>query len=233
VKEKRRNCLVCSEQIAVDAKKCSHCGSFQGWRAYLSHGHTTLALLIALVSAVSVLIPIITKALRPDDSEINITYIDRVDTTIPLIASNHGNRPGVMSAGAILRIVTGRQGDAADRDHILIATAMAGTRDDLLVPENSSKQFFFVVDSRQDIPDQMQELSTDLHDINSLKQCTVLVTYQDFSGKQEKIELPIFGAGAKRRFTEMGEVGHILDAEECIGKIPEDLREKYKLEFLK
>jgi len=83
-------CKACGEIIPAAAKKCSHCGSFQSWRAYFPFTQSILALLVALVSVVSMGVPIIKTALQADDSVLTLTYIDRADIAIPIVASNKG-----------------------------------------------------------------------------------------------------------------------------------------------
>jgi hypothetical protein len=157
------------EPIPVGARKCSHCGSAQNWLAYLTQ--SVLALLIALVSVVMVSIPIIKGALEPDDSQIAFTYIDRADTTIPLIASNKGKRPGVIFSKASYKIAT------ATQTHLFLATVLAGSRENLLIPENTSKQFFFSVDPEQVFADEdpFQKLAADIKDFRSITGCALTV----------------------------------------------------------
>ena len=142
------------------------------------------------------LIPIIKNALRRDDSKIILTYINRVDTSIPVIASNDGTRPAIMEAGAGLQIVTTKG------THILLAVPVdetkQATRADLLIPENTSKQFFFFVNPEQRYPDDpWQSLANDLPDIWALKGCVVSLSYLDFSGELRTVDIPIFGEGSK------------------------------------
>jgi len=187
-----------------------------------------------LVSVVSLAIPIIQSALEPDDSSITLTYIDRADISIPLIASNKGSRPGVMDSIAGLKIITGTKGDVATQTHLLLTIAVNGSRLDLFIPENTSKQFFFFVNPEQYAPDVFEKLANDLQSINSVRQCTLTVGYLDFSGKKRRVDLVIFDADAirsvpSREKTDSEVVGRILGALECIGKIPYHVRQQYKL----
>jgi hypothetical protein len=48
-----KNCRVCSARMPEDADRCNACSSFQDWRRHVPHSTTTLALLTALVTALS------------------------------------------------------------------------------------------------------------------------------------------------------------------------------------
>jgi hypothetical protein len=182
-------------------------------------------------------LPMVKNALEPDDSAVTLTYIDRADVTIPVIASNKGRRPGVIEPVAGLRITVRLPSDGKIRDHIFLATAINGTRENLLVPENTSKQFFFAVRNVQPLPgDVFKKLADDIesYTLNAITRCTVLVSYLDFSGKMRKSELVLFDAsGAKIQEAKKGDertFSRILGAAECIGKIPQDVRRANKLD---
>jgi hypothetical protein len=217
-------CRACLEPIPVGARKCSHCGNAQNWLAYFPITQSVLALLIALVSVVMASIPIIKTALETDDSQITFNYIDRPDTTIPVIASNKGKRPGVIFTKAGFKIATVTQ------THFLTATVLAGSRESLLIPENTSKQFFFAVDPVQVPEDPFPKVASDIKDFRSIKRCTLAVEYQDFSGKETSVELTIFDAARPRTIRGATDVDLMLGPLECIGKIPEDVRLKYQME---
>lgn len=233
VKEEKTKCKACLDLIPIGARKCSRCGSFQNWQAKFPLTESILALLIALVSVVLLGIPIVKSALQPDDSEITLTYIDRSDVSIPIIASNKGNRPGVMEPVAGLLVTTKGSGDRPAQTHALLANVAEGTRANLLIPENTSKQFFFFVNSPQYAPDVFQKLADDLQSIDSLRKCTVTVMYLDFTGKTRKFDVVIFDADAVRKATEENRVEslfeRIMGVTGCIIKIPKPVREKYKL----
>jgi hypothetical protein len=224
MKSDKSRCRGCLEPIPLGARKCSHCGSAQNWLAYFPITQSVLALLIALVSVVMASIPIIKTALETDNSQITFTYIDRPDTTIPLIASNKGKRPGVIFTKAGFKIATVTQ------THFLMATALVESRESLLIPENTSKQFFFGVDPVQVPEDPFPKIASDIKDIRSVKRCTLEVEYQDFSGKETSVELTIFDAAAPRNIRGATDLDLMLGPLECIGKIPEDVRQKYHME---
>ena len=50
---KSKPCVACASKIPASAIKCVKCGSYQNYRRYFEFGNTTIALLIALISVVS------------------------------------------------------------------------------------------------------------------------------------------------------------------------------------
>ena len=53
IKTKRKKCKICASEIPRAAIKCTKCGSYQNFRRYFEFSNSTLALLIALISVVS------------------------------------------------------------------------------------------------------------------------------------------------------------------------------------
>ena len=51
---KAKHCRLCQETIHLDAVKCAKCQSYQDWRRYLTIGNTAFALLVALITVVTV-----------------------------------------------------------------------------------------------------------------------------------------------------------------------------------
>ena len=87
-------CCVCHESIEIGAKKCVHCNSYQDWRRYLNLSSTMLALIVALVSVLSISIPMLKDNFKPNNSKINILFQSDSFKNLTFIASNSGNRPG-------------------------------------------------------------------------------------------------------------------------------------------
>lgn len=87
-------CRVCKQPIALGAKKCIHCESFQDWRRYLNLSSTVLALIVALVSVLSISFPIIKESFQIDNSNITILYQSASDEFLTFIGSNSGKFPG-------------------------------------------------------------------------------------------------------------------------------------------
>jgi hypothetical protein len=175
--------------------------------------------------------PMVKSALQADDSNVALTYIDRADTTIPVIASNKGSRPGVIEPVAGLKIVLHMGSENKMRVHLFLADATNGSRENLLLPENTSKQFFFAVRANQPLPGPVfKNLADDIrtYTLNAVEKCIVVVSYLDFSGKKRKRELVLFDSGGPRIEEAQDDKSRtffrLLGASECIGKIPADLR---------
>ena len=89
-------CRVCHEEIEVDARKCIHCNSFQNWRRFLNLGNTTLALIVALISVVSLAVPPLMKAIELDKEQIEIYVVSDKIGNLEVVAYNNGTAIGVI-----------------------------------------------------------------------------------------------------------------------------------------
>jgi len=87
-------CTTCRELIKPNAKKCNHCGSYQDWRRFLGISSSVLALLVALVSTTSILLPILSDTLQEKDSRIELYFVGIYQRFFSLVATNHGIRAG-------------------------------------------------------------------------------------------------------------------------------------------
>ena len=93
-------CRVCGEDIKLAARKCVHCESWQDLRGeLLSASTTTLSLLVALISVATVAIPVVQKATASKDSSLEFAFEVATDTEILILATNRGDRPGVVTGG--------------------------------------------------------------------------------------------------------------------------------------
>lgn len=91
------NCLVCREEIRPDALKCVHCDSFQDWRRHVNLSNTVLALLVALVSVSTVLLPILNELFEEQVSNVSVTYHGVHENLINLVATNSVSKEGVIA----------------------------------------------------------------------------------------------------------------------------------------
>ena len=236
-------CKTCQQVIALTSKRCPHCQNHQDFRRYFHVSRTMLALLVALISVISMSIPIVTKAITPDDSDLMVTYTKRADTTIPIIASNKGSRPAVLSDKGVLIIKFKRpDGSTANYNFFLSAVTMdkdglawGETREGLLVAENSSKQFFFAMDFNQSLPNSgFAELAAEFKKsgYESVSECVFMVSNTTFKGNQENTAITIFSKGAieKAEPPEWRFLRTMLEASECIGKVPYPIRKQYKFQ---
>ncbi len=111
---KEKECIVCYERIHGDAKKCTHCNSFQNWRRHLGFSSVVLSLLVAFVSVMTVAVPIIKSALTPNQSDVRYSFV-RYDSAqdpkyISVVSSNLGNRSGILKE-ATLQVIRDEKKD--------------------------------------------------------------------------------------------------------------------------
>lgn len=99
---KLAECIVCREQIKAGARKCIHCDSYQDWREYFNFSSSMLAWLVALVSVISLSLPVIKNALQKDNSKVVLAFQGIEEGYISLIASNLGTRPGSVGSAELI-----------------------------------------------------------------------------------------------------------------------------------
>jgi len=94
--EARKRCSSCGEEIFHAARKCRFCGSFQDYRRHLTFSSTVLALLVALVSVLTVLVPLVLEALEVDRSRTKVRFVGVEQRYFNFVAANSGNRPAIL-----------------------------------------------------------------------------------------------------------------------------------------
>ncbi|HEX8409550.1 MAG TPA: hypothetical protein VF883_11830 [Thermoanaerobaculia bacterium] len=94
-------CVACGLPIKGGVTKCVHCGSLQGWRRHITTGNTFLALLVALVSVLTMSAPVLRDAFRSRNSKVSVTYAGTQGDYLFLVASNDGRSPGTVAAAEI------------------------------------------------------------------------------------------------------------------------------------
>lgn len=108
-------CRTCREEIKPGARKCVRCDSYQDWRRFLSMSSSVLALLIALISVLTVAVPIIVVAVHPNKSDLVVAVQDVSSArTFRLFVSNQGNRPAALGRARFVG-TTHSLGNAAGR----------------------------------------------------------------------------------------------------------------------
>lgn len=90
-------CCECSEPIRIEAKKCKTCGEYQDNRRFLAFSSTFLALLVALVSVISLSIPIVSQVFDAKDSQVNVLYQGAQNDKAYFLITNSGTRDGTVS----------------------------------------------------------------------------------------------------------------------------------------
>lgn len=223
-------CVHCCESINIQARVCPHCGGAQNWRKFFAYGNSTLALIVALVSVISMGTPLVLQAIKKDDSELALSYIDRPDVMISIIASNKGSRPAVVDSLASMRM-TIQTSKGNTETYIFMyrlltdAESILKNRDSLVIGESESKILYY----------QMQEDKFSLASINkisnqkeltidNIEKCEFITLYTNFSGSTGKKILNIF-----ERDSETDAFDSIAGSMDCLIKIPDPLRERYKL----
>jgi len=89
-------CKQCRQAIPDAASRCYHCGSVQDWRSWLSLSNTSLALIIALISILSVSINQIRGLIASDQPDIKMILEEAVEDEATFIARNEGLMGGVV-----------------------------------------------------------------------------------------------------------------------------------------
>ncbi len=99
-------CPVCRNTIPQGARKCTKCNSYLNWRRYLNVSETSLALVVALISVISVAAPNLNDWLTEDFSELHAETRQVYRESLELFISNRGNKTGriiSVSLGATTR----------------------------------------------------------------------------------------------------------------------------------
>ena len=97
-------CKSCREPIKFGAKKCVHCEAFQDWRGSLHLSSTLLALLVALVSVISLAVPVLKETFSPNNSQLVVALQHDSPTVLTLLVSNTGTKPGGIGGNFIIDI---------------------------------------------------------------------------------------------------------------------------------
>lgn len=97
---------MCAKPIPVAARKCTHCGSFQGWRKYFGIAGGTLTMLVALVAVSTAAAPVFVDLLTPKDSKLSFQFQREEVGAIYAFVSNSGTRPGAVTGASFA--LTGR-----------------------------------------------------------------------------------------------------------------------------
>lgn len=115
LEDSNKACRICGENIPAEAIKCRHCGSFQNWRRFLDVGQGTIALLIALISVVTLAVESGTRAFdnffaNPLAPSISGKILQLSIDEAELLFSNNGSSRGYLDEGALCRVPLVREG---------------------------------------------------------------------------------------------------------------------------
>ncbi len=97
-------CRVCGEDIKAAAKKCVHCDSYQDWRGQLGLSTEVLSLLVALISVLTIAVPVFVNAFAVENSRFAFSFQRSEELAFTVFVSNEGTRPGVMSNYAVVSV---------------------------------------------------------------------------------------------------------------------------------
>jgi hypothetical protein len=89
------NCVVCQARMPEDARRCNACSSFQDWRRHVSYSQSTLALLVALVSALGSLFLQMSNVLNRN-SDTSFVVTGATSDIIVLAVANTGRSASVL-----------------------------------------------------------------------------------------------------------------------------------------
>lgn len=138
-------CRQCLLPMPRGAKLCSRCGSYQDWRGSLSVSNSVLALLVALVSVSSLALPAISGALRSHRSQVAVSNPVFEGEQVLLVATNVGERPGIVRRAELRSDLIGTQADLELRSAV-----------DAFVPPGSRQVGFRIVTRRSALDTAMQ-----------------------------------------------------------------------------
>ncbi len=100
--EGTKRCIVCAEPINAAAAKCVHCGAAQTIiRERLGISTNVLSMMVALVSVLGVVVPLLIQSATPDDSELVFSLQYATDNELFVIVSNQGREPGTVATARL------------------------------------------------------------------------------------------------------------------------------------
>ena len=132
-------CRFCRETIADRARICKHCDSRQDWVRHINFSNTTLSLLVALLSVMTVAAPVLFRAWHGKFSDVFVKSFHWTENGVSLVLENRGTVPGYvrsckfavpLAAGGVQEINTNLDPRSSTR----------------LVPAQDLKEVFFRFD---------------------------------------------------------------------------------------
>lgn len=133
-------CSLCKEPLRADAKKCAACGGFQGKWFFLNLSLPILGLLVALVSVISLSATLLSPLLKPQASDVRVSFQYFQDGAAHFVASNIGNRPGMIGESWFDYV----ENKKAERYYLV---EKAGNR---YIPPASSRELTFTIPCEPD-----------------------------------------------------------------------------------
>jgi ribulose-5-phosphate 4-epimerase/fuculose-1-phosphate aldolase/ribosomal protein L40E len=104
-----KRCNTCASEIPIAASKCVKCGTYQNYRRYFEFGNSTIALLIALISVISLASKNLADVYRSvfiDPLQPNFTaHISSIERDkLSILFQNNGTNRITVEGGAICRV---------------------------------------------------------------------------------------------------------------------------------
>jgi hypothetical protein len=96
-----KRCKICAEEINRNATICIHCKSYQDWRSAFGFSTTALSLIVALVSVLTVALPVMKDVITPKNSYLTYTVQGSTQNSVYVLISNLGSRPGSITSAAL------------------------------------------------------------------------------------------------------------------------------------
>jgi hypothetical protein len=133
-----------------------------------------------------------------------------------------------MNSVAILKVLVAPHEGNQTKEHLIFTSLFNEARDELFIPENTSKPFYFSVRAQQPpatagVNALIKELKAD--NATKIQRCALFVTYYDFNGQEQSVTLTLFDASDKKFQTDLDHQEDLarrdLAAAECIGKLPD------------
>ena len=91
-------CRYCRHELQKGAILCVQCKKFQNWQRYVGFSSTMLALVIALISVSSAVLPGLIELLTPARTQYDMTVIEHREGQFVVLAKNSGNRDVTVGA---------------------------------------------------------------------------------------------------------------------------------------
>ncbi|ENO8972941.1 hypothetical protein ACCF52_000490 [Vibrio parahaemolyticus] len=109
IRHKTAKCTICQSKIALNAKKCVHCGCYQDFRRYIDVGNTSLSLLVALFTLIILASKEIfsiyeSYIVSRQEPEIISTIASISDRELNVIYTNNGKSKGILPNGSLCLI---------------------------------------------------------------------------------------------------------------------------------
>jgi len=100
--EGTKRCVICAEPINESSQKCIHCGADQNRvRQRIGLSGNVLSMMVALVSVLGVVVPLLIKSATPDDSHLIFSLQHATDSELFVIVSNQGAEPGTVATATL------------------------------------------------------------------------------------------------------------------------------------